>query len=200
MKTQIINTRFGKGLLHFLIILTSLMAMSFVTTNESANSYKVASSKVYFEGIGKNIEWKLQAESTLFDAKFTTNGDQLEEITNMSFSIPIDQLHSTDPQIEESIKKLFKDSECTEVVFTQSKSMILPIMKMIHMVGELKAGSVKQIVPMQMQYTVNTDGSIDLIAKQFLSKSMLGTSLSNAKKGSVNEEVSLNFVLNLKKN
>ena len=199
MKTQIINTRCGKGLLHFVIILTSLMVMSFVNTKESSNSYQIVNSKFYFQGAGKNIDWKLQAKSSSFDANFTINGDQLEDITNMNFSIPVNQLYSTNPQIEESIEKLFKDSKCSEVVFTQTRSMILPTMKMIHLVGEITAGNVKQIVPIQMQYTVNADGSIDLIAKQFLNKSILGSSLAKVKKGNLNEEISLNFVLNLKK-
>ena len=41
--------------------------------------------------------------------------------------------------------------------------------------------------------------SYSLLAKQFLNKSILGSSLAKVKKGNLNEEISLNFVLNLKK-
>ena len=77
--------------------------------------------------------------------------------------------------------------------------MILPIMKSIHLVGEIKIGNKTQQVPMHMQYLLNNDGSITVYGKQFVKLSEFGINVTNAKPADMAEEVTINIVLELVK-
>ncbi len=77
----------------------------------------------------------------------------LEDIKNLKFNIPHAILKSID---KDSI--LFDKN----VSFEQNRVMVLPLMGMIHLIGELNIDGVKTMADFQLSYTINEDKSISL--------------------------------------
>lgn len=185
-------------LLNLFIVAIGLMMMSFVSATSESN-YTVVSSNVFIAGAGKANNWKLQVENTECGGKFVVNADGLQDISGLNFNFSVDQLSSTNQQNAESLKASLKDKNCGEITFSQKNIMILPIMRMVHIIGEFKIGDDVHAVPMQMQYEINNDGSISLNAKQFVKLSAFGIKLPNVKAGDLEEEVTINISLKLAK-
>lgn len=198
MKNKSISA-FKKNILKIFIIGTSLMIMSFVNPKSATNSYQIVTSKVYIAGGGKNNNWKLAVDNSKFDGNFITDGEQLEDIRGFSFSFPIQNLNTANQLGAEVLKNSFQDKNCGEITFSQKNIMILPIMKSIHLVGEIKIGNKTQQVPMHMQYLLNNDGSITVYGKQFVKLSEFGINVTNAKPADMAGEVTINIVLELVK-
>lgn len=200
MKNKSIISAFKKNILKIFIIGTSLMVMSFINPKPVANSYQIVSSKVYIAGGGKTNNWKLAVDNSKFDGNFITDGgEQLEDIRGFSFSFPIQNLNTANQLGAEILKNSFQDKNCGEITFSQKNIMILPIMKSIHLVGEITIGNKTNAVPMHMQYLLNKDGSITVYGKQFVKLTEFGINLTNAKPADMAGEVTINIVLELVK-
>lgn len=182
-----------------LAIVCSLLSMSFTSKTPLTNTYQIVSSKIFIAGNGKINNWMLQVDSSKCEGNFITDGGELEDIGGLRFAFPVQQISSTNPYVAETLKSCFTGKDCNEITFTQKSLMILPIMKTVHMIGEIKIGKGAHNVPMQMQYIINQDQSITLYAKQFVKLSEFGISLPNIKPGDIEEEVTINIALNLKK-
>ena len=115
-----------------------MMIMSFINPKPIINSYQIVSSKVYIAGGGKTNNWKLPVDTPKFDGNFITDGEQLEDIRGFSFSFPIQNLNTANQLGAEVLKNSFQDKNCGEITFSKKNIMILPIMKSIHLVGEIK--------------------------------------------------------------
>ena len=199
MKSQRNTTSFGKMLIIFLTTGMSLTFMSFTRTEPALDTYKIVSSKIVMEGTGKISDWKMQVDSSKFDGSFITEGDQLEDIKGFHFSFALANCNSSNPLVEETIKSAILSKNCNEIIFNQKSLMILPIMKMIHLIGEMKIGKDSYSVSMQMQYLLNEDGSIIVSGKQHVALSEFGIRLANVKLTDANEEITINISLKLAK-
>lgn len=181
------------------IVGISLMMMSFVNPKPVINSYQIISSKVYIAGGGKTKNWKLAVDTSKFAGNFITDGEQLEDIKGFNFSFPIQNLNATNQQGAEILKSTFQDKNCGEITFSQKNIMILPMMKSIHLIGEIKIGNKIHQVPMQMQYLLNNDGSITVYGKQFVKLSEFDINIKKVKPAYMTEELTINIVLELAK-
>ena len=199
MKNQSINAAFRKGILNLLIIGISLMVMSFKNADPKANTYQIVSSKIVIEGTGKINDWKMQVDNSKFEGNFISAENQLEDIQGFRFSFPIIQSQPSNQLGGEAIMTSLLDKNCGEITFNQKSLMILPIMKMIHLVGEIKIGKDTHNVPMQMQYVLNEDGSMMLYGKQFIKLSEFGITLPNVKSTDREEEITINITIKLAK-
>ncbi|MFD0941068.1 hypothetical protein [Pedobacter boryungensis] len=189
MKTRILS---------LVIITIGMMMMSFVSAPTESN-YHVASSNAFISGSAKSDQWKVNIKSANCKGVFTIEDNELSDIQNLSLGFTLDQLQSASVQSAESLITSLKGKNCEEIEFKQQRVMILPIMKMIHMIGEVKIGDRVNSVPMQMSTEANEDGSITLNAKQFVKLSSFGISLPNTKPGDAAEEVIINVSLKLEK-
>ncbi len=198
MKNRNISV-FKKNLLKMFVVLTCLMMMSFINFKPIANSYHIVSSKVYLAGGGKTNNWKLTVDTSKFNGNFITEGEQLEDISGFNFSFPLQNLNTTNQLGAEILKKSFHDKNYGEITFNQKDIMILPMMKSIHLVGEIKIRNKTQQVPMHMQYLLNDDGSITVYGKQFVKLSEFDINVKKAKPADMAEEVTINIVLELAK-
>lgn len=193
------RSAFKKNLFKIFIIGTSLMMMSFINPKPATNSYQIVSSKVSIAGAGRTNNWELAIDTSKFDGNFITDGEQLEDISGFSFSFPIQNLNTADQLGAGILKKSFQDKNFGEITFSQKNIMILPIMKSIHLIGEIKIGNKTQVVPMHMQYVFNNDGNITVYGKQFVKLSEFGIKVANAKPADMAEEVTINIILELTK-
>jgi hypothetical protein len=184
--------------LNLLIVTIGMMMISFVS-KASENNKHVVDSKSSIDGSTKNNEWKLNISSDNCFGSFMMNDNELSTIKDLRFNFSVNQLQASNEQAAADLNKALKDKNVNEVQFTQNHIMILPIMKMAHVIGELKIGDQVHTVPMQMSYTVNEDGSISLNGKQFIKLSAFGIFLPNTKPGDREEEVTINIAINLEK-
>lgn len=193
MKNQGITSAFKKGLLNTLIIGVSLMGMSFINPKPAANTYQIVSSSIFIAGNGQVNDWKLTVETSKFEGNFITEGNQLEDINGFRFSFPIPKSTTSNQQGAEVLKNSLQNINCGEITFSQKQIMILPIMKSIHLVGEIKIGNNTHAVPMHMQYITQEDGTMMVYGKQFVRLSEFGINLPK------DEEVTINIALKLTK-
>lgn len=199
MKNQSINVAFGKGIVNLLIIGMSLTVMSFKSSEPIGNTYQIVSSKIVIEGTGKINDWKMQVDSSKFEGNFISAENQLEDIQGFRFSFPVNQSQPSNQLGGEIIKSSLLDKNCGEITFNQKSLMILPIMQMIHLVGEIKIGKDTHNVPMQMQYILNEDGSMMLYGKQYIKLSEFDIALPNVKPTDREEEITINITIKLAK-
>lgn len=199
MKNKYITTVFIKGLLHIFIIGTSLMAMSFVNPKTEVNTYQIVSSKIFIASNDKSSDWKLTVNTSKFEGNFIIDGEQLEDIKDFRFSFPLTNSKTENQEATKNLKTSVEHINCGEITFSQKKIMILPIMKSIHIVGEIKIGNHTYTVPMQMQYSTNEDGSMVVYGKQFIKQSDLGISAPIVKPEEFEEELTINITLKLAK-
>lgn len=199
MKNQTITSASKTAIVYLSIICICLLGMSFVNKKPIANTYQIVSSKFSITSAGKTNNLQLQIENSNCDGKFIAEDSQLEDISDLHFSFSTDQIIADNQPLAQALKLALKEKNCTEISFTQKKLMILPLMKMAHVLGEIKIGDGTHTVPMQMQYIVDEEGNITLYAKQYIRLSEFGIILPKAKSKDLEEEITINLTLKLAK-
>ncbi|MCY1536864.1 hypothetical protein D9M68_723360 [compost metagenome] len=84
--------------------------------------------------------------------------------------------------------------------FVQKRVMILPTMRMVHIIGELKLINSTQIVPIQLQYTQETDQQLHFKGKQIIRLSEFGIKDNHIDAASRADEITINIEFTLTKN
>ncbi|RZK48605.1 MAG: hypothetical protein EOO99_09810 [Pedobacter sp.] len=84
---------------------------------------------------------------------------QLEDIQNLKFSMPKAILKSIENDTLVIDKKVY---------FEQSRVMILPLMGMIHLIGELSIDGIKTTADFHLSYSVNEDQSVSFKGSKLL--------------------------------
>ncbi|RZK42471.1 MAG: hypothetical protein EOO90_07630 [Pedobacter sp.] len=176
-----------------------MSVLSFKKKKPVVNSYHIQSSKIFITGGSKANDWTLNIDTFACEGYFKANIDELEEIKGLHFRMPVSELRSSNVEAEKTIKSLLKNKNCEEISFTQKRRMILPIMKMVHVIGDFKMGNGIHSAPMQIQYTIDSEKSMTLVAKQFIKLSEFGIMLPNTKPGDDEEEITINISLKLVK-
>jgi hypothetical protein len=182
--------------LNLLIATIGMMMISFAS--KADNKDRVLKSNSAKDN-AKSNEWKLNIGSTNCNGNFIMNDSELSDIKGLSFNFSANQLEAANEKAAANLDASLKNKNVEEITFTQKHIMILPLMKMAHVLGELKIGDQIHTVPMQMSYVVNEDGSISLNGKQYIKLSAFGITLPNTKAGDREEEVTINIAIKLEK-
>lgn len=186
-------------IVYFSVICICLLGMSFVNKKSIANTYQIVSANFFISGSENVNSLKLQIENSNCEGKFIIEDRQLENISDLNFSFSTHQIIADNQPLAEALKVALKEKNCNEISFTQKQLMILPVMKMVHLLGEIKIGNETHTVPMQIHYTIEEDGSMILHAKQFIKLSEFGIVLPKIKSSKAVQEITINIALKLTK-
>ena len=173
-----------------------IFAVAFVNNSNETFAYKSFDSKISITSTNMDIDSKIEASNFVCEADFLVDGDQVLDISSFRFSVPIVQFKPDHQKVETAIQQLFKSSDGTSINFVQQRVMVLPTMKMIHLIGEISIANVKQHIAFQLAYDLNKNKELILKGKQFIRLSDFGIVIPQDLLGKIKNEFSIN--LNIK--
>ncbi|MFD0940240.1 YceI family protein [Pedobacter boryungensis] len=183
------------SIISIIAIAVILFSISSIEEKKENVVFEVAESKITISGSGNTDKWKMEASSVNCSGDFEVSNHQLLTITDLGFAIPINVLKSNNHQLESTINDIFKKNNCDELKFKQTLSMVLPVMKKIHVIGEINMLNGKYILPLQVSYELNSDQTLRIQAKQTISLSQCGVNIPSYLAGTINDEVELEIDL-----
>lgn len=149
------------GLISLLLLMTVVVLISFVRGMDEETYYKSYDrSRISIEGSSTIGNWAMHSTAFACDGRFVLEQGLLQEIADLNFVVPVGQLQSENPLMNEVIADLLKYNEVTEIRFKQTNAMVLSVMKMSNVVGELQIGNKSHIIELQLAHVVNGDQSL----------------------------------------
>ncbi len=179
------------SILSIIAIAVILFAISSIEEKKERLVFDVEASKITISGSGNANKWKMEANSVSCSGEFEVSDHQLLTINGFGFTLPINMLKSDNHQLESSVKDIFRRSSCNQLIFTQKASMVLPIMKKIHVIGELDILNGKSTIPLQVSYELNTDQTLRITGKQTISLNEYGIKIPVHLVGLIDDQVEL---------
>lgn len=179
------------SIISIIAIAVILFSISSIEEKKENVVYEVAESKIIISGSGNANKWKMEASSVNCSGDFEVSDHQLLTINDLGFTIPITMLKSDNHQLESTIAEIFRKNNCEQLNFRQTLSMILPIMKKIHVIGEINMLNGKYILPLQVNYELNTGQTLRIQGKQTISLSQCGIKIPAYLVGTIDDEVEL---------
>lgn len=173
-----------------------LLISSIHQSNENV-VFQVVASKVSISGTGNLGQWKMETNAISSGGDFEINNHQLLSISNLSFAVPIEQLKSVNHQLESFVYNVFNQSNAHQITFKQQYGMVLPVMKKIHVIGELNILNGTHSFPMQVSYELTNNEILNIYGKQAISLSQYGIKLPSHIAGIIDDEIEIeiNFAL-----
>lgn len=174
-----------------------LFSISSIDKGKKNVVFEVAGSKVSISGTGSASKWKMETNAVSSSGNFEAKGNELLTISALSFTVPVNQLKSDDQQLESIINEIFLENNFNELIFKQRFSMVLPIMKKIHVIGELSMLNGTRMLPLQVDYELTNDRVLRIKTKHSISLSEYGIKIPSHLTGVIDDQVVLeiDFVL-----
>lgn len=168
-----------------------LFLISTVETGTKKAPFQVVRSEVSLSGIYDKEKWGLLSSDVNSTGDFEFKDDELLDISNLSFRIPVKQLKSTNHEQEAILQNLFRQNNCTELTFRQAHTMILPIMKRAHVIGMFSMVNGGHNLPLQLHYELNGNRSLKIWGKEVIALSEFGIVIPDSEKGKIDDEIEL---------
>lgn len=150
-----------------------IFAVAFATS-DSTVSFKSIDSKVSLSSINMPGNSKVEAANFSCETAVVLDGDQVSDISDFSFTIPITQFRNEDDRIEVAFRQLLASKGANSISFKQTHVMVLPTMKMIHIIGEMSIANTSRPVAFQFSFDFNTNKELVLKGKQAIQLSDFG--------------------------
>jgi hypothetical protein len=118
---------------------------------------------------------------------------RLLTITGFGFILPTNMLKSDNHQLESTVRDIFLKNNCNQLIFKQQFIMVLPIMKQIHVIGEMDMLNGKHSLPLRASYELNADQTLRIKGKQTINLSQHGIKIPAYLVEMIDDEVELEF-------
>jgi hypothetical protein len=195
MKNSNFTATCSRTLLTFLTLNLGFLTLSFtpVVIDPLDEIYYITKSKISFLGKTEKKDWQVETTAVDCSGMFTTKEGELESISGFCFKVPINQVIKAISQADSARCRALQKSNLTEITFVQRRIMILPIMKMVHIIYDVKALGYTSTIPIQLQvaYIQGTNGQILLKGKQVVLLSELGIRLEQVDGDAKIDEVTI---------
>lgn len=187
------------NLIACLLSMVFILLMSSATIKETEpTDHFIITPKIYITSKGNSTQWAVAADSIKFSGKFYTPHGDLQNIKDFSFDLPITHVLMAANKTHPSILEAIKASNCQNISFTQKKLMILPTMKMVHMIGEVNLKR-SQAVPLQLEYHLENDQQIHFKGKQIIALSEFGIKAEDVDAANRLDEITIHIEFTLTK-
>jgi len=163
MKTMITYTAIKKDFFKSLLILLaipSMLALTFTSVQGQTLYKQVAGSQIKVNGTSNIHDWDMVATNFTTTATFKTTGGQLQDLTALSFVLPVTNLKSKEDLLNTRAYTALKAEQYDKITFKMTKATVIPVQKIIKATGNLTISGVTNPVELQTSYVVNVDGSI----------------------------------------
>ncbi len=185
------------GIISIISIGVILFSISTIESAKKTAPFEVQQSTITLSGVNNEDKWMLQCNNVISTGDFEFTSEELLDISNLSFVLPIKQLKSTNHQQESILHEIFLQNNCNQLAFKQGHVMILPILKRAHVIGIFSMVNGSHNIPLQLHYELNSDRSLRIWGKQAIKLSEFGVKIPVNESVRIEDEVELgiNFVL-----
>jgi polyisoprenoid-binding protein YceI len=187
-------------LLYFTII--ALSFIFFAGQSYSQTSYKiVSSSHIKVSGTSNLHDWTMVAENFNCEGNFVLKGGALQDVSSLSFVLPVTNLKSKESLMNTRTYKALKSETYPKITFKLTSATVLPQSKTIKATGNLTIAGVTNVVSLLSNYTVNADESITCKGSEVINMTNYKIKAPSFMLGAlkVGEKVTIDILLKLKK-
>ncbi|WP_161805876.1 YceI family protein [Pedobacter sp. Hv1] len=188
------------GLFSIVLLLIVVICISFVRTKEEEIYYKSYDrSKIAVEGSSTIGNWSVTALNFACNGYFSLEKDELQELSQLSFVLPVNELKGENPLMNEAMDELFRYNGVTQISFKQSNAMVLSVMKMTNVIGELQIGGKSNRVALQLHHVVNKDQSLTFRGTHYIKLSDYQFKMPETILGAIknNDEIKIDLEITL---
>lgn len=188
------------GPISLLLLMLVVICISFVCAQKEDSYYKSYDrSNISIEGSSNMGNWSIVSSTFACDGHLTIEDEVLQEITELSFVLPVSQLKSENPLMDAAMDELFKYNGITEISFKQTNAMVLSVMKMANVIGELQIGNKHNRIALQLSHVVNKDQSLTFRGVQYIKLSDYQFKMPESLLGAIknSDELKVNLVVTL---
>lgn len=183
------------GIISLVGIGVILFTISSIENTYKPVAYEVSQSNITISGFSGLNTWKLKSASIQCEGDFEIKNDELMNIDKVNFIAPIQDFISDDQQVALFIKDFFIKNNCTQIAFKQEYLMVLPIMKMVHMIGEFSMVSNNHTIPFQLHYKLKDNQTLRISGKQTIKMSEFGVKMPAYAVGAIDDEIEVEIDL-----
>jgi polyisoprenoid-binding protein YceI len=137
------------------VVLTISLSAFVVTEQTSFKS--VSGSQIKVNGTSNIHDWTMNATTFNCEGSYVVKGGQLEDITALSFTLPVTNLKGKEDLLNTRAHKALKAEEFNIITFKLTSATVVPQQKVIKATGNLTIAGVTKPVALQTTYTVNGD-------------------------------------------
>ena len=196
MKTDILK----QGLKKFTAAIAALICVFLFSEAATAQTYKAAAgSAIKVNGTSNLHDWTMNAQTVQAEGNLVFKGDDLQDITSLTFSLPVNGLKSKEDLMDSRAYKSLKEADFKRISFKLNSATVTG--NVVKAIGSLTIAGVTKEVALLAKSTVAADGSISFVGSQKLKMSAFGIKPPTFMMGAlkVGDEVDINFNLKLKK-
>ncbi|MBC7914202.1 MAG: YceI family protein [Pyrinomonadaceae bacterium] len=156
MKTSNLSSKAKKylGRISALVLVISLNAF---TVNEQTPFKSTTGSQIKVIGTSNIHDWTMNASSFVCEGNYILKGGQLQDITSLSFSLPVVNLKGKEDLLNSRAHKALKASEYSKITFKLTNAVVQSQQKTIKATGNLTIGGVTNPITFNSTYTLSGD-------------------------------------------
>jgi len=200
MKTaNILNINFSRYFSLLIPVVTSLCLLGSPKA-ASAQTYKVAAgSLIQVDGTSNLHDWKMKAQSFSSDAQLVFKGTDLQDVTALNFTLPVQNLKSNESLMDTRAYKALKEEQNKTITFKLTSATVTG--GVIKANGNLTIAGVTKEVALQGKSVVGADGSVTITGSRKVKMSEFGIKPPTFMMGAlkVGDEITIDYTLKLKK-
>lgn len=197
MKTEILKQKLKR---HLLLAATTAICLIAFSNAASAQIYKAApGSALKVNGSSNLHDWVMNAQSIQAEGQFVFKGNDLQDITSLTFSLPVNGLKSKEDLMDSRAYKALKEEQFKRIVFKLISATVTG--NMVKATGTLTISGVSKEVVLQAKSVEGADGTISFIGNKKIKMTEFGIKPPTFMMGAlkVADEVAIDFTLKLKK-
>lgn len=188
-------------LLTIVIFVISLTGFSFIS---KAQVYKAVTSSLKVEGTSNLHDWVMETQNVPAEAQLAFKGDQLQDITSLTLSLPVKNLKAKEDLMNTRAYKAMKADQYNKVTFKLASGSVTPLQGdqyTVKATGTLTIAGVPKEVALQAKAVTNADGTVTFTGSRKIKMSEYGINPPSFMFGAlkVADEVTIDFNLKLKK-
>lgn len=180
----------------FLMLLTLSLSFLVLTANAQTAMKIAPGSQIKVNGTSNIHDWTMAAGSFSCDARITLKQNQVQDITALTFILPVKNLKGKEDLLNSRAHKALKADQHNQIVFKLLSAE--PAGKMIKASGNLTIGGVTKEIPMTVNYQVNADESVSITGDKKLKMSDFKISPPSFMMGALKVADEVTVSLNLK--
>jgi polyisoprenoid-binding protein YceI len=168
---------------------------------QGQTSYKIIpGSTIKVFGTSNLHDWNMTASTFTCDASFKVKDGELQDLSALSFSLPVTNLKSKEDLMDTRAYKALKASEFNKITFKLKDASIMPQQK-IKATGNLTIGGVTKEVVIMTSYVLNSDETITCKGSELVKMSDHGMKAPSFMMGALKtgNDVTIDILLKLKK-
>jgi polyisoprenoid-binding protein YceI len=198
MRNKENTTGAWKNLSMVLLIVLSINA--FTQSATAQTPYKVSSgSEISVNGTSNLHDWSMVASAFTCEGSFIIKSGQVQDISSLSFSLPVNNLKSKEKVMDNRAYKALKADEFSKITFKLTQASVSQ--KTVKAIGNLTIAGVTKEITIQVLADLTNDGVLTLKGSKLIKMSDYNMKAPVFMMGALKtgNEVTINISLKLNK-